>query len=81
MEYEIVKNGTFNHGAVASGTWTRDLHCQLRSARDPTTHTRVLDGFNIRRRDTWYSTKANLVLQWMQASADGSERTGIERSE
>jgi hypothetical protein len=28
MEYEIVKNGTFNHGAVASGTWTRDLQPQ-----------------------------------------------------
>lgn len=52
MEYEGVGNEAFDYGAMASGTAARDLHCQLRSVRDPTTHTRVLNRFNIHRRDT-----------------------------
>lgn len=38
MEYEGVGNEAFDYGAMASGTAARDLHCQLRSVRDPTTH-------------------------------------------
>jgi hypothetical protein len=38
MEYGGVRNETFDHGAVASGTRARDLDCQDRSQHEIEAH-------------------------------------------